>query len=528
MPLRPDGFPPRQRRWSLDVRPFRDALRVRLNVRRLRPISGGAMQNRRSVLIIDRDPSFRRNAARFLRDRGFEVLEVAQAALGLSLVESQTPGFVLLDLELQDPAGAEVLETLVRFRERPQVVCVAASPSTQEVVEALRRGALDVFERPVDGERLVALFEETADRFTQTRPRTLVLERSPEVDYFVAESPAMRALLEQARRVADAPILLVEGEPGAGHEVVARLVHALGPRGDGPFVVVPEAPETGRAEDHLFGSGDVTSAFAEAKGGRVYIEAVSSLAPEGQERLAKLLQGLSAAKVSGAEVRWPPMIGGMDRDLETEVAAGRLRADVARAFGRARIRVPPLRHRREDIPELVRRVMHAVQTQVGAAGYSVSPSTLEALGARDWPGNLRELVRCITEACVVGEGGVIVLDLSARPMPGVPELVVEPPESPGGWRPTLDMAGEVQPYDIYEAEIFRFALENAGGCVSRAAELLGVGRATMYRKMRAYNIDVPPVSERAIARSRGARQRRQEERAAAEARRRAFQEQNAS
>jgi DNA-binding NtrC family response regulator len=337
----------------------------------------------------------------------------------------------------------------------------------------------------------------------------------------------MQRVLEQARRLSDAPILLVEGEPGAGQEQVARYAHAVGPRGDGPFVPVPQRPETGSVEDLLFGSGDTTSAFAEAKGGVVYLDAVSALGPEGQERLGKLIQGLYAAKVSGAEVRWPPLIGAMERDLEAEVQAGRLREDVARAFARARVQVPPLRKRREDIPELVRRVVQGVQQHVGAAGVSISPRVLDELTARDWPGNLSELERVVREACVLADGGLVVLDLSAREALDEAESGEVEAEAKG-WRPTLDTSGEVQPYDIYEAEIFRFALENAGGCVSRAAELLGVGRATMYRKMRAYNIEVPPVSERAIARSRGARQRRQEERAAAEARRRAFQEQNAS
>ncbi|MEL6186390.1 MAG: response regulator, partial [Myxococcota bacterium] len=475
------------------------------------------------------DPQFRRNAARFLKDRGFEVVDVAHPSMGLALLESESPTFVLLDLGMTDPAGLEVLETLVRSETRPQVVCVAADANVVDVVDAVRRGALDVFERPVDGERLVGLFEETVRRMEGERPKTVVLEREPEVDLLVTTSPAMQAVLEQARHHADAPILLVEGEPGAGQQYVARYAHSVGPRGEGPFVAVPERPESGSPEDHLFGSGEVTSAFAEAKGGLVYIEAVAGLSPDGQERLAKLLRGLSAAMVSGAEVRWPPMIGGIDRDLDVEVNAGRLRADVAQVFARTRIRVPPLRQRREDIPELVRRVMQAVQRQVGAAGVSVSPRVLEELGARDWPGNLTELVSAVKESCVLAEGGLIVLDMTAREQARLSteeEQDAKPTKS--GWRPTLDMAGDVQPYDIYEAEIFKFALENAGGCVSRAAELLGVGRATMYRKMRAYNIDVPPVSERAIARSRGARQRRQEERAAAEARRRAFLEQNAS
>lgn len=486
------------------------------------------MSIRRTVLIIDRDPVFRRNAGRFLKDRGFEVTDVAHPAQGLALLEAESPAFVLLDLGMQDPAGIEVLETLMRSDACPHVVCVAAEARVAEVVRAVRQGALDVFERPVDGERLVAVFEETAERMVHGRPRALVLEREPQVDLLVTSSPAMQAALEQAKRLASEPILLVEGEPGAGQQWLARYAHSVGPRREGPFVVVPEAPDLGSPEDYLFGSGQITSAFAEAKGGLVYIEAITALSPGGQERLAKLLQGLSAAKVGGAEVRWPPMIGGLDRDLSVEVSAGRLREDVARTFSRARVRVPPLRQRREDIPEIVHRVMASVQRQVGAAGISVSPRILETLVARDWPGNLVELVQSVREACVLADGGLVVLDPSAReaPVRGEREELDEP--SRAGWRPGLDVAGEVQPYDVYEAEIFRFALENAGGCVSRAAELLGVGRATMYRKMRAYNIDVPPVSERVIARSRGARQRRHEERAAAEARRRAFQEQNAS
>ncbi|MBX2810475.1 MAG: response regulator [Myxococcales bacterium] len=486
------------------------------------------MKNRRTVLIVDRDPNFRRNASRFLKDRGFEVVDVAHPSLGLALLDTESPAFVILDLGMVDPAGIEVLQTMVRSEKRPQVVCVTSDAQVPDVVEAIRRGALDVFERPVDGERLVRLFEETTQRSEQGRPEAVVLDRKLEVDLLVTTSPAMQAVLQAARDRCDEPILLVEGEPGSGQEWVARYAHSIGPRCEGPFVIVPENPSTGSPADNLFGSGEVTSAFAEAKGGLVYIEAICALAAEGQDRLAKLLQGLSAAKVSGAEVRWPPMIGGIDRDLTVEVGAGRLREDIASIFQRSSIRVPPLRQRREDIPELVRRIMQAVQRQVGAAGASVSPQILEELRERDWPGNLPELLRVVSEACVLGDGGLILLDLSARELPSTPEETVEKKPTKSGWRPTLDTSGDVQPYDIYEAEIFRFALENAGGCVSRAAELLGVGRATMYRKMRAYNIDVPPVSERAIARSRGARQRRQEERAAAEARRRAFHEQNAS
>ena len=140
----------------------------------------------------------------------------------------------------------------------------------------------------------------------------------------------------------------------------------------------------------------------------------------------------------------------------------------------------------------------------------IDPVVVEALVKRDWEGNVPELVATVTKAAAYADDSHLVLDLTAKFDEPPPPVVVAPPPppEPAQWSPTLDAEGQVQPYDVYEAEIFRFALENAGGCVSRAAELLGVGRATMYRKMRAYKIKVPPVSERAISRSRRPKKRR--------------------
>ena len=484
------------------------------------------MSNRRSLLIIDRDPGFRRNASRFLRDRGFEVVDVDSAADGLSELASLQPVFVLLDLGFKDPAALEILEIVVRSDFNPHVICIAGEAPVSVVVEAIKKGALDVLERPVDGEQLVALLNKTMDKASPGGLRPVSVTNRLDVDLLVTQSQAMQGVLETARKLADQPVVLLEGEPGVGLRAVAEFIHSASPRGEGPFIQVPQAPSIGQPEDYLFGAKDIPSAFAEAKGGVVFIEALSSLGTSGQERLGKLLQGLNSARVGGSEVRWPPMIGGTVRSLDAEVKMGRLREDIARVFSKVKLVVPPLRQRREDIPELIQRIVQGVQRQIGAAGVAVSPKVISTLVERDWPGNIPQLIQTIKEACCLVDGNTLVLDLSVRPQVKAPEpeLVQEVPQEIG-WRPTLDASGDVQPYDIYEAEIFRFALENAGGCVSRAAELLGVGRATMYRKMRAYSIDVPPVSERAIARSRGARKRRQEEREAAEARRRAFLEQ---
>ncbi len=486
------------------------------------------MPVRRSILILDRDPAFRRNAGRFLSDRGFEVVEAPDVRAGLAELRASQPAFVLLDLGYQEPPGLELLETLLGAPEKPQVICVSGEAKVSDVVTAVKSGALDVLERPVDGERLVAILNHAAEvnageggPSVSSVPRPVALDKEIEFDFLVTESPAMQSVLRRIEQVAGEAAVLLEGEPGVGKGAVARYFHSVSPRNSGPLAVVAARPKNCTPEEALFGSADTTSAFAEAKGGVVLIDAIFSLGESGQERLSKLLQGLSAARVSGAEVRWPPMVTGMDRPLSDEVSAGRIRGDLAQVFGRNLVSVPPLRDRREDIPELVRRVVAAVQHQVGASGATISHEVMSELVRRDWPGNIPELARTVRDACCMGEAGILTVDLNAKPEPRRPEAQAQAPvePEPTGWVPTLDPHGDVQPYDVYEAEIFRFALKNAGGCVSRAAELLGVGRATMYRKMRAYTIEVPPVSERAIARSRGARKRRKAERQEAEARR---------
>jgi len=303
--------------------------------------------------------------------------------------------------------------------------------------------------------------------------------------------------------------LVLMGPPGGRLDAIARYFHRVGPRAEGPFVWV--GPDG--ADERLFGSAQRASAFADAKGGIVFIESLTALGSASQERLMKLIQGLSTSEGAGS-VRWPPMVIGCDRPLAHEVREQRIRPDLARLIERRVVESPQLTSRRDDIPVLIHRVVSAIEAQLHPRTVRVDPRVVEALVGRQWLGDVEELVTAVRNAACLSDEGELFLDLTARPevvMPRVEETVeaaVEEPTPEGtGWQPTLDEDGNVQPYDVYEAEIFRFALRNAGGCVSRAAELLGVGRATMYRKMRAYDIDVPPVSERAISRSRRASRR---------------------
>jgi DNA-binding NtrC family response regulator len=496
------------------------------------------MSNSRTILVIDTDPTYRRNAGRFLTEHGYTVFEADSANRGLEEARLRKPRFALVDLAFQASSGMDLVEQLRAASQPLDVVCVARGCALTHVVSAVRAGALDVMERPVDGERLIRLLAQAALprpdlRGTETGNRPLGLTEDPPVDIHVAESSVMRSALTRAEQLAARPlVMVVEGEAGAGHEVLARAYHAGSDRRDGPFVAVPALPPAGQSpHDLLFGVGNLPSAFARAKGGVVYIESLLSLGEAGQERVYKLLEGLKAARAAGTDVRWPPMVIGVERPLSVEVKAGRVKAELADLLADAVVSVPPLRDRAADVPVLVRRVVEAIQAKIHAPGVAVDAAVVSEFAQRTWERNIPELISAVCRAAAYDAQGRLILDptLRAEPEP-VPQLPAPTPvvavalAAPVGepatqaWQPHLDPAGQVQPYDVYEAEIFKFALEKAGGCVSRAAELLGVGRATMYRKMRAYDIEVPPVSERAMARSRRARKRRAEERAQREAR----------
>ena len=484
------------------------------------------MEEAKSVLVIDADPTFRRNARCFLSERGYIVREADAGPTGLRAVERHRPNYVLVDLGLQSQVGLDLVGQLRGAAGQPVVVCTAAHPRLPDVVEAMRHGAVDVLERPLDGERLLRVLnrkpEESSEERTPALPRP-ALRYDPVVDTDIAESVSMRRARAQIARLKDHLLVVLEGELGSGQESLARLFHAESNRSEGPLIRVPAVPDSGLSpHDALFGTDEHLSAFARAKGGVVFIESLLSLGDAGIQRLDKLIEGLASARAAGAGVRWPPIVLGVERPLDFEVKQGRVPRTLLMVARDALVQVPALRERPEDARLLVERVIEAVAQEVHPTARAIDPRTQESLARRPYERNIPELVTTVRRAIGIDDQGRLVLEEKLAEMavvrrtaapPTTPEVVsaptpAEPPPPPPGWMPTLDASGNVQPYDVYEAEIFRFALQQSGGCVSRAAELLGVGRATMYRKMRAYDIRVPPVSERSTARSRRAKARR--------------------
>jgi DNA-binding NtrC family response regulator len=455
----------------------------------------------RTILLIDHDAAFRRYAAHVLGGLGFEVAESGLGRAGLNDLGRVTPECVLLDLSLPDLKGADVLRAIAAApAPQPPVVVVAGTLDVAEAVELMKLGAKDVITKPVDPERLrraVVTAIEKSDLAKDVARIQALLPDGFGADLLVAESPAMRSALERVERLAgvDMPVLVV-GEKGAGNAVVARYLHAVGPRSQKPFVHVPEGDAPGVAEQALFGIGGRPSAFAQAQDGVVYIESIASLGPSGQDRLARVLAELSAARAGGHMVSCPRVIVGATREIALEVEAGRVKEELARRLSPLTIHVPPLRERSKDIPEIVRRIVARIAREDGRAPVVVSDEVMKQFSEHSWPDNLEELEAAVIRALVLARDGQVCLaDLGSESTGGANG------QTGRGWSPTVNEAGMVLRFDEYEAEIFRFALRQAGGCVSRAAEMLGVGRATMYRKMRSYEIDAPPVAERGIMRS---------------------------
>jgi DNA-binding NtrC family response regulator len=457
------------------------------------------------VLIIDSDSSFRRNVARFLIGRGYEVLEVETSREGLAALDEHLPEFVIASLNQRDMSAIELAKSCVQHRSRPRVVCTAKSLRIQTAVAAVKLGALDVLERPVDAERLYRLLEECkppCEPIEAPRPetRTIDLAGPLEVDLLHTKDERMQRALDRIDEAAKAerPVTLVcEAELA---EQLARRYLAASPRAGGPFVMVAEDDDESSAEDLLFGSAAAQpSAFSQAKGGVVFVKSLESLEAAGQDRLAKLLKGLAESRASGVEVRWPPMIIATEEEPAID---GRLAREVAEQLEPTQIVVPRLHARGSDAQLLLDRAVEVIANSAGATGSAIDPRAAQSIVERSLTGGVAELMRSVAVAARLDAEGRLVLELEQpRARRELATIGMLRPSQPG-WSPALDTAGRVQRFDVYEAEIFRFALRNAGGCVSRAAELLGVGRATMYRKMRAYQIDVPPVSERSISRGR--------------------------
>ncbi|TNE86459.1 MAG: sigma-54-dependent Fis family transcriptional regulator [Deltaproteobacteria bacterium] len=454
---------------------------------------------RSTILVIDDDPSLGRLLAHWLQRDDHEVLSAETAAEGLDALTCALPDAILLDLNLPDAHGLEVLATVKQRHPRLPVVMMTVDADVDTVVRCMQYGAFDYLPKPVDRTKLFTTVRNAVDK-GRADLRIAQLEREVDGSGYpgiLGQSPQIRELFRQMDRVAPSDItVLVRGESGTGKELVASGLHSASPRHSAPFVAVNCAaiPEN-LQESELFGheKGAFTGAdqrrigrFEQANGGTLFLDEVGELSLPLQAKLLRALQEQSFYRVGGSsEVRVNlRILAATHRDLRAMVADGRFREDLYYRLAVFELAVPPLRTRDGDLLLLAERFLREVGARYGRTNLRLSHEARERVERHPWPGNVRELRNAMERAAVLARDGVVQLaDLPPSLVLGPPTARPQTTEPP---KPQIEQE-PTRLSDIERAAILR-ALDDADGNVSEVVRTLGIPRTTLYRRLREYGV----------------------------------------
>jgi two-component system response regulator HydG len=445
------------------------------------------------VLIVDDERDFCELLAADLKDRGWDTSFFTQAEEALRAQPDPNLDVVLTDLRMPGIDGLALCRRIVESRPDVPVVVMTAFGSLETAVAAIRAGAYDFVTKPIEAEALQLTLERALRHrqlSEQVRFLTKAVERASSFDQLIGESPPMQRLFDTLTRVAETDVsILILGETGSGKELVARALHAKGPRRSGAFVPVNCAaiPES-LVESELFGhvKGAFTDArlarkglFEEASGGTLFLDEVGEIPPVFQPKLLRALEEGCVRPVGGNEehrvdVR---LVCATNRDLEAAVEAGRFREDLYFRINVVQVDVPPLRSRGGDILLLARRFLERFSERQGRPVTGFSRAVAEKLLAYRWPGNVRELRNCVERAVALARFE----EISVEDLPDKIRAARSTDLVVGGNDPA-----ELVPMEVIEERYIRHVLEAVGGHRTRAARILGLDRKTLYRKLSKY------------------------------------------
>ena len=448
------------------------------------------------ILIVDDDPAQCRIVAFWLEEVGHTTLCVDTGEGCLSQLRHSAPDAVLLDLDLPDVSGLEILEKIRRHNADLPVVILTANDRVETVIDAMQRRATDYLVKPLEKQRLLVSAQNAIAHY-RTRLRLQSLEKAVETTGFggiVGASGPMRTLYQRIARVAPTDVtVLIRGESGTGKELVARALHDEGVRREGPFVAINCAaiPET-MQEAELFGheKGAFTGAlnrrtgrFEQADGGTLFLDEVAELSPPLQAKLLRALQQQSFYRVGGAQsvsvdVRF---IAATHRDLRARVREGRFREDLFYRLAVYDLSLPPLRERPGDVALLSKRFVQRYGAEL-QRNVQLDNKALGALQRYAWPGNVRELQNVIQQAILNCPDDTVRLE-------DLPEVLSS---TAFGDMVSLDEMSSLRLPPVSLEELERAAIEAAmkrhQGCVSDVAQELKIARTTLYRKLKTYDI----------------------------------------
>jgi DNA-binding NtrC family response regulator len=453
------------------------------------------------VLVVDDEPDIRAMLKDILEDEGYRVDLAEHAAAARAALAGVTPDAVLLDIWMPGTDGIALLREWAGDGAPPwPVVMMSGHGTVETAVEATRLGAYDFIEKPIALAKLLITLERALDAQRLRSANDALVRQVQPLAEPIGQSPAMRALRDQLRRLAGhrAPVLL-RGETGTGKETLARWLHAQGPRHAAPFVTLAAGSiAEAQAASTLFGAEDGDAIqpglLEQAQGGTLYLDEIGELGPDLQLRLSSVIERGQLLRGGGRrpvplDVR---LVAASALDLDAERAAGRLRDELYFQLAVVPVQVPALRERREDLPALVAAFADFFTERDGLPRRSFASAALDRLARHDWPGNLRELRNLVQRLLVLGGDdeiapGEIDAALGIRtPAAALAALEGMPIETHLPLR---------EARDAFERAYLLRLLNEAGGSVGKLAKLAGMERTHLYRKLKDLGVDVRGVRE---------------------------------
>ncbi|MCM2274136.1 MAG: sigma-54 dependent transcriptional regulator [Candidatus Didemnitutus sp.] len=442
-----------------------------------------------SVLIVDDEKHTREGLQQALQDN-YDVSVAASADEGFNLMEAQEFDVIVTDLRMPGKSGLKVIDKALTLANKPAVIMMTAYGSIDSAVEAMKRGAVDFLTKPVNIERLEILIQRALKTRTLEVEVKQLHDRLDEkfnADGIVGHSQKLKDVIERVKLVAPSKAtILIEGETGTGKELVAQAIHQASPRARAAFIPVHcAALPPMLLESELFGHerGSFTGAterrigrFEAADGGTVFLDEIGEIGPEIQVKLLRFIETRSFERIGSTktltvDVR---LVAATNRNLEQMVKDGKFREDLFFRLNVVRITTPPLRERPDDIPVLLDHFIRQFSKENAYEPVSIDPGAMRFLQAYAWPGNIRELRNFAENVVVLRRGGTL------------NEFELEPKfrgEVAGS--PVLSSPAPANPLSVEENEkrLLREALIKARGNRTQAAEMLGISRRTLHRKI---------------------------------------------
>jgi two-component system response regulator HydG len=447
------------------------------------------MPRRAEILLIDDEEALCTAAEKILAKEGYHVTSLSTATDGLARFESDGADLLITDLMLPDLEGIQVLKRAKEIRPTVEVIVITGHATVEKAVEAMRLGAYDFIEKPLDRAALVKAVSKAVEKqrlAEENRRLREELQQQRSEDALIGNSDPMVAVKKLIRQIAPTDVsVLIQGESGTGKEVVADVIHNLSQRRDNAIVKISCAaiPET-LLESELFGyergaftgaAGSKPGKFELADGGTLFLDEIAEMSPQLQAKLLRVLQDgrfqrLGSVKDVQVDVR---VISASHVDIRKAITEGKFREDLFYRLNVVSVQLPALRQRVDDIPVLAEHFLNKYAARMQKNVHAFAPAALEQLAGHPWPGNVRELENSVQRAIVVASGDTIQM------------FQLNPPPSTSAGGESLGPSVTIPiglPMAEAEDRIIAAALNQCGGDKEKAAKLLGISSRTLYRR----------------------------------------------